>query len=125
LTFIISVCHDARSSECQERSFYLCVRLCLVNKSLSRRGPQIFLFCRTSRPSVVYTQHPLQWAPGTSSPAVERPGLEADCLRASSVEICNEWDCTSASSTCLGVYIDRFGRHLYLYLSNCPYKILA
>jgi hypothetical protein len=65
----------------------LCVRLCLVNKSLFRRGPEIYLF---SRPSVVHTQHPIQWAPGTSSPAVKRPGREADCLRASNVEVCNE-----------------------------------
>lgn len=96
----------------------LCARLYLVNKSLSRRGPEIYFFSRKSRPSVVHTQHPIQWAAGTSSPAVKRPGREADCLLASSVEVCNEWDFTSAPLTCLGVYIDSLGLYLYLYLSN-------
>lgn len=59
---------------------------------------------------MVPTKQPIQWAPGTSSPAVKRPGRDADCLLASSVEVYNEWDFTSAPVTCLGVFIDSFGR---------------
>jgi hypothetical protein len=53
----------------------------------SRRGLGIFLFANVSRTALEPTQPPIQWAPGTLSLEVKRPGREADHSPPSSAEV--------------------------------------
>jgi hypothetical protein len=46
----------------------------------SRQGLGIFLFTKASRPSLRFTQPPVQWIPGALSLGVKRLGREADHL---------------------------------------------
>jgi hypothetical protein len=48
-----------------------------------------FLFYTASRPALGPTQPPIQWALEALSPAVKRPGREADHSPHSSVEVMN------------------------------------
>jgi hypothetical protein len=56
----------------------------------SRRGLGIFLFTTGSRTALGSTQPPIQWVPVALSPAVKRPGREADHSPPSSAEV-KEW----------------------------------
>jgi hypothetical protein len=53
----------------------------------SRKAQGIFLFATASRPTLGFTQSPIQWVPGALSPGVKRPGREA-----------NHWNYTSIPS---------------------------
>jgi hypothetical protein len=53
----------------------------------SRRGLGIFLFTTASRTVVGHTQPPIQWVPGSLSPAVKWPGRETDHSPQSSAEV--------------------------------------
>jgi hypothetical protein len=61
----------------------------------SRRGLGGFLFSIASRPALGLTEPPIQWIQGYPSPAVKRPGREADHSPLSSAEVKNAWTCTS------------------------------
>jgi hypothetical protein len=54
-----------------------------------RRGQDILLFSTAFTPPLVPTQPPFQWAPGSLSPGVKRPGREADHSSPSSTELKN------------------------------------
>jgi hypothetical protein len=51
----------------------------------SRLRQPISLLCKASKPALRSTRPPIEWLPG-----VERPGREADHLRASNTEI-HKW----------------------------------
>jgi hypothetical protein len=46
-----------------------------------------FLSSTSSRPTLGFTQPPIQWVPGTFSPGVKRQGLESDHSTPISVEV--------------------------------------
>jgi hypothetical protein len=56
------------------------------------------MFSTSSRPALEPTQPRIQWAPGALSPGVKRPGLEADHLPVTSVEVKNMWIYVSTPS---------------------------
>jgi hypothetical protein len=62
-----------------------------VRRFDSRRELGIFLFSTASRLDLGPTQPPIQWVPGVLSPAVKRPGREADHSLSSSAEVKNSW----------------------------------
>jgi hypothetical protein len=55
--------------------------------SIPGRGKEIYLYSAGSRPAVGTIQPPIQWAPGTLSPRVKRPGREADHSSPFSAEV--------------------------------------
>jgi hypothetical protein len=57
-------------------------------------GSRIF-FSTSFRPALGSTQSPIQWVPGALSPAVKRPGLEADHSSPTSAETKKMWIYTS------------------------------
>jgi hypothetical protein len=61
-------------------------------------GGKIFLLSTSSRPVLEPTQLPIQGVPGALSPAVKRPGREADHSPPSSAEVKNAWMYTSIPS---------------------------
>jgi hypothetical protein len=72
-----------------------------------------FLFATTSRPALGPTQCLIEWVPGTLTPAVKRPGREADHLPPSSAEVKNAWSSTSTPqyvfmAWCLVKHWDKF-----------------
>jgi hypothetical protein len=46
-----------------------------------------FLFSKSSRPALGFTQPPIQWVPGALSPGVKRPRREADHSPPTSAEV--------------------------------------
>jgi hypothetical protein len=46
----------------------------------------------SSRPALGPNQHPIQWAPGTSSLGVKRPGSETDHSLPTSAEVKKMWN---------------------------------
>jgi hypothetical protein len=46
-----------------------------------------FLFSKSSRPALGFTQPPIQWVLGDLSPGVKRPGREADHSPPTSAEV--------------------------------------
>jgi hypothetical protein len=54
-----------------------------------------FFSSTSSRPVLGPTQPPIQWVPGTFSPGVMPPGLEADHSSLTSAEVNNTWIYTS------------------------------
>jgi hypothetical protein len=57
-----------------------------------------FLFVTASGPTLGPTQFPIQWVPGALYQMLKRPGREDDQSPPSSVEVKNEWNCTSITT---------------------------
>jgi hypothetical protein len=57
---------------------------------------KVFLFSTASRPVLGSTQRPIQWLSRALSPAVKRPGREADRSPPTSAEVNNTWSYTSS-----------------------------
>jgi hypothetical protein len=64
--------------------------------SIPGGGLGIFLFFTASRTAPRPTHPPIQWAPGTLSSVIKRPGREADHSPPSSAEIKHAWRYTSS-----------------------------
>jgi hypothetical protein len=67
----------------------------LRGRSSSPGRVKNFLFSKSSRPALGYTQPPNQWIPGALSPTVKRPGREADHSSPASAEVKKMWIYTS------------------------------
>jgi hypothetical protein len=61
----------------------------------SCQGLRIFLFTTVFRPTLGFTQPPIQWVSGVLSLGVKRPWPEADHSPISSAEFKKEWSYTS------------------------------
>jgi hypothetical protein len=64
-----------------------------------------FLFSKSSRPALGFTQPLIQWVPGAPFPEVKRPGREADHSPPTSAEVQKMW-----------IYISTAQGQLYLLL---------
>jgi len=87
----------------------------------SQHRQVIILVSKTSRQILRPTQPPNQWAMGTLSLGVKRPGHEADHLLSSCVKVKNEWSCTSTPPCVLSWHVQR----LQVYIQQFVFCVLC
>jgi hypothetical protein len=87
---------------------------------------KIFLFSTTSTPVLWPTQPPIQWALGTFSPVVKRPGREANHSPPTSAEVKDTWIYTSIPLyVSMGVSTETNFTFTFLYVFGVPIHSLA
>jgi hypothetical protein len=60
-------------------------------RSSSPNSVKNFLFSKSSRPALGFTQPPIQWVPGALSSGLKQPGREAEHSPPASAEVKKMW----------------------------------